>query len=190
MNLSKKTKFKGSSILAPLPAVIVTCGNLEKPNALTIAWTGTVNSIPPKTYISVRPERYSYDLIKESGEFVINLVGRDLVRECDYVGVKSGKNEDKLKKLELTVSPASEVSAPILDRSPISIECKVCDIIPLGSHDMFLADVVAINVADEIIDEKGKICLDKADLIAYSHGEYFALGEKLGSFGYSVKKKK
>ncbi len=190
MNMSKKTKFKGSSILAPLPAVIVTCGTVEKPNALTIAWTGTVNSIPPKTYISVRPERYSYDIIKESGEFVINLVGKDLVRECDYLGVRSGRNEDKLKNLGLTVSPANEVTAPLLDRSPVSIECRVCDVIHLGSHDMFLADVVAVNVADELIDEKGRICLEKAELISYTHGEYFAPGKKLGSFGYSVKKKK
>ncbi len=188
MSFAKKTQFKGSSILAPLPAVIVTCGDMEKPNALTIAWTGTVNSIPPKTYISVRPERYSYDIIKQSGEFVINLVSEDLVKECDYLGVRSGRNEDKLANLGLPVSPATQVGAPMLDKSPVTIECKVCDIISLGSHDMFLADVVAINVAEEIIDEKGKICLDKARLIAYSHGEYYSLGRKLGSFGYSVKK--
>ena len=188
MNTSKKTKFKGSSILAPVPAVIVTCGTLEKPNALTIGWTGTVNSIPPKTYISVRPERYSYGIIKESGEFVINLTTRELVRATDYLGVRSGKNEDKLSNLGLSVSPASEVSAPLLDASPVSIECRVCDVVSLGSHDMFVADVLAIHVADGLIDGTGKIRLDKADLIAYSHGEYFALGEKLGSFGYSVKK--
>lgn len=188
MNTSKKTTFKGSSILAPVPAVVVTCGTVDKPNALTIAWTGTINSIPPKTYISVRPERYSYDLIKESGEFVINLTTRELTRATDYLGVRSGKNEDKLNNLGLSVSPATQVSAPILDASPVSIECRVCDIISLGSHDMFVADVLAINVADELINENGKICLDKADLIAYSHGEYFALGKKLGSFGYSVKK--
>lgn len=188
MNMSTKTKFKGSSILAPVPAVIVTCGTVEKPNALTIGWTGTINSIPPKTYISVRPERYSYDLIKESGEFVINLTTEELVKATDYLGVKSGRNEDKLKNLGLTVSPASEVSAPILDASPVAIECRVCDNVLLGSHEMFIADVLAIHVANEIIDEKGKICLDRAKLIAYSHGEYFALGRKLGSFGYSVKK--
>ena len=188
MSFAKKAQFKGSSILAPLPAVIVTCGDMKKSNALTIAWTGTVNSIPPKTYISVRPERYSYNIIKQSGEFVINLVGEDLVKECDYLGVRSGRNEDKLANLGLTVSPATQVSVPMLDKSPVTIECKVCDIVPLGSHDMFLADVVAINVAEEIIDEKGKICHDKARLIAYSPGEYYSLGKKLGSFGYSVKK--
>lgn len=189
MNTSiHKTKFKGSSILSPVPAVIVTCGTVDKPNALTIGWTGTINSIPPKTYISVRPERYSYNIIKESGEFVINLTTEDLVKATDYLGVRSGKNEDKLKNLGLTVSPASEVSAPLLDASPVSIECRVCDSVLLGSHEMFIADVLAIHVADEIIDGNGKICLDKAHLIAYSHGEYFALGKKLGSFGYSVKK--
>lgn len=189
MNTSiHKTKFKGSSILSPVPAVIVTCGTVDKPNALTIGWTGTINSIPPKTYISVRPERYSYNIIKESGEFVINLTTEDLVKATDYLGVRSGKNEDKLKNLGLTVSPASEVSAPLLDASPVSIECRVCDTVLLGSHEMFIADVLAIHVADEIIDGNGKICLDKAHLIAYSHGEYFALGKKLGSFGYSVKK--
>lgn len=189
MNTSiHKTKFKGSSILSPVPAVIVTCGTVDKPNALTIGWTGTINSIPPKTYISVRPERYSYNIIKESGEFVINLTTEDLVKATDYLGVRSGKNEDKLKNLGLSVSPASEVSAPLLDASPVSIECRVCDSVLLGSHEMFIADVLAINVADEIIDGNGKICLDKAHLIAYAHGEYFALGKKLGSFGYSVKK--
>lgn len=188
MNTSDKTKLKGGAILAPVPAVIVTCGSVEKPNALTIAWTGTLNTIPPKTYISVRPERYSYDLIKESGEFVINLTTKDLVRATDYLGVRSGKNEDKLKNLGLTVSAANEVLAPVLDASPVSIECRVSDVIPLGSHDMFVADVMCVNVASELINEKGRICLEKAGLIAYSHGEYFALGEKLGSFGYSVKK--
>lgn len=191
MNTSiHKTKFKGSSILSPVPAVIVTCGTVDKPNALTIGWTGTINSIPPKTYISVRPERYSYNLIKDSGEFVINLTTEDLVRATDYLGVRSGKNEDKLKNLGLSVSPASEISAPLLDASPVSIECRVCDSVLLGSHEMFIADVLAIHIADELIDAKGKICLDKAHLIAYAHGEYFALGKKFGSFGYSVKKPK
>ncbi len=189
MNTSKKTKFKGSTILAPVPAVVVTCGSVEKPNAITIAWTGIINSNPPKTYISVRPERFSYDLIKESGDFVINLTTKHIVKETDYLGVRSGRNEDKLKNLGLTVSPANEVSSPILDASPISIECKVTDVVPLGSHDMFVADIVCVNVADELIDESGRICLEKAGLIAYSHGEYFELGKKLGGFGHAVRKK-
>lgn len=188
MNTSKKTKFKGSTILSPVPAVVVTCGSVEKPNAITIAWTGIINSNPPKTYISVRPERYSYDLIKESGDFVINLTTKHIVKETDYLGVRSGRNEDKLKNLGLTVSPANEVSSPILDASPVSIECRVTDIVPLGSHDMFIADIVCVNVADDLIDESGRICLEKAGLIAYSHGEYFELGKKLGGFGHSVKK--
>lgn len=190
MNTSNKTKLKGGAILGPLPAVIVTCGTCDKPNALTVAWTGTLNTIPPKTYISVRPERYSYDLIKNSGEFVINLTTEELVRATDYIGVRSGKNEDKLKAMGLSVSKANEVSAPVLEQSPVSIECRVSDIINLGSHDMFIADILCMNVASELIDENGRICLEKARLIAYSHGEYFALGKKLGSFGYSVRKKK
>ncbi len=189
MNTSKKTKFKGSTILAPVPAVVVTCGSVEKPNAITIGWTGIINSNPPKTYISVRPERFSYGLIKESGDFVINLTTKHIVKETDYLGVRSGRNEDKLKNLGLTVSPANEVSSPILDASPISIECKVTDVVPLGSHDMFVADIVCVNVADELIDESGRICLEKAGLIAYSHGEYFELGKKLAGFGHAVRKK-
>lgn len=189
MNTSDKVPFGAGAILSPVPAVIVTCGSLEKPNALTIAWTGIVNSNPPKTYISVRPERYSYDIIKESGDFVINLTTVELAKETDYLGVRSGRNEDKLSNLGLTVSKAQIVSSPILDKSPVSIECHVDKIIPLGSHDMFLADIIAVNVAKELIDENGRLCLEKAGLMAYSHGEYFALGRKLGSFGYSVKKK-
>lgn len=188
MNTSEKITLKGGAILAPVPAVIVTCGSVEKPNALTIAWTGTLNTIPPKTYISIRPQRYSYELIKESGEFVINLTTKDLVRATDYLGVRSGRDENKLEKLGLSVSKANEVSAPLLDKSPVSIECRVSDIIPMGTHDMFVADVVCVNVAKELMDANGRICLEKAGLIAYSHGEYFALGERLGSFGYSVKK--
>lgn len=189
MNTSDKVPFGLGTILSPVPAVIVTCGSLEKPNALTIGWTGIVNSNPPKTYISVRPERYSYDIIKESGEFVINLTTAELAKATDYLGVRSGRNEDKLAKLGLTVSKAREVFAPMLDKSPISIECRVERVIPLGSHDMFLADIVAVNVAKELLDDKGRLCLEKAGLLAYSHGEYFALGKKLGSFGYSVRKK-
>lgn len=189
MNTSDKVPFGAGTILSPVPAVIVTCGSLEKPNALTIGWTGIVNSSPPKTYISVRPERYSYNLIKESGEFVINLTTAELARETDYLGVRSGRNEDKLAKLGLTVSAAQNVSAPILDKSPVSIECRVERVIPLGSHDMFLADIVAVNVARELLDDSGRLCLEKAGLLAYSHGEYFALGKKLGSFGYSVRRK-
>lgn len=190
MNTYDKIPFGVGAILNPVPAVIVTCGSLEKPNALTIAWTGTLCSNPPKTYISVRPERYSYEIIKSSGEFCINLTTAELARATDYLGVRSGRNEDKLARLGLSVSAAQSISAPILDASPLSIECKVKRIVPLGSHDMFIADIVAVDAARELLDEKGRLRLDKAGLLAYSHGEYFALGKKLGRFGYSVRKKK
>lgn len=187
---NKKTTWKGSVLTAPVPPTMITCGTAEKPNVFTVAWTGTLNTQPPKTYISVRPERYSYGLIKESGEFVINLTTKQLVRACDYCGVHSGRDEDKLKAMKLSVSPASQVSAPLLEQSPVNLECKVTQIIPMGTHDMFIADIVAVNISNELLDHSGKLCLDKAGLIAYSHGEYFELGEKLGSFGFSVRKKK
>ena len=190
MNTSDKIPFGVGTILNPVPAVIVTCGTLEKPNALTIAWTGTLCSNPPKTYISVRPERYSYEIIKSSGEFCINLTTAELAKATDYLGVRSGRNEDKLARLGLSVSAAQSVSAPILDASPLSTECRVDSIIPLGSHDMFIADIVAVDAARELLDEKGRLCLDKAGLLAYSHGEYYTLGKKVGKFGYSVRKKK
>ncbi len=190
MNTSDKIPFGVGTILNPVPAVIVTCGTLEKPNALTIAWTGTLCSNPPKTYISVRPERYSYEMIKSSGDFCINLTTAELARVTDYLGVRSGRNEDKLGRLGLSVSAAQSVSAPILDASPLSIECRVDRIIPLGSHDMFIADIVAVDAARELLDEKGRLRLDKAGLLTYSHGEYYSLGKRVGKFGYSVRKKK
>ena len=186
----KKVKWRGGALIAPLPPVMVTCGTEEKPNILTIAWTGILNTIPPKTYISVRPSRYSYNLIKESKEFVINLTPAELVRACDYCGVKSGDKFNKFEDMKLTTQKASVVSVPLLEQSPVSIECKVTDIVSLGSHDMFIADIVAVNVAEELIDSSGKLHLDKANLVAYSHGEYFELGKKLGTFGFSVQKKK
>ncbi|MEG2924080.1 MAG: flavin reductase family protein [Oscillospiraceae bacterium] len=185
-----KTTWKGSALLAPVPPVLVSCGTMEKPNALTIAWTGIINTIPPKTYISVRPERYSYDLIRESGEFVINLTTAAIIRAVDYCGCKSGRDEDKLAMAKLTVQPSSAIDCPMIAESPVSIECRVCDIIPLGSHDMFLAEIVAVNVATELIGEDGRLRLAKAGLAAYAHGEYFALGKKIGDFGFSVKKRK
>ncbi len=186
----KKVKWRGGALIAPLPPVMVTCGTEEKPNILTIAWTGILNTIPPKTYISVRPSRYSYNLIKESKEFVINLTPAELVKACDYCGVKSGDKFNKFEDMKLTTQKASVVSVPLLEQSPVSIECKVTDIVPLGSHDMFIADIVAVNVAEELIDSSGKLHLDKANLVAYSHGEYFELGRKLGTFGFSVRRKK
>lgn len=177
------------TLLSPLPAVMVTCGTKEKANILTIAWTGIINTRPPMTYISVRPSRHSYGIIKESGEFVINLTTSKLVRETDFCGVRSGKDMDKAAKCGLHLEYASSVSAPIISESPLSLECRVKEICPLGSHDMFIADIVAINADERYIDSKGKINLQQAGLMAYSHGEYFSLGRKLGEFGYSVAKK-
>lgn len=192
MEYTKYTKecWKGSVITSPIPPTMVTCGTVENPNVFTVAWTGVLNTRPPVTYISVRPERFSYDLIKKSGEFVINLTTEQLVRAADYCGVKSGRNINKFEEMNLTAEPASKVNAPILSQSPVNIECKVREVVSLGSHDMFVADIVAVDVAKELLDSNGRLALEKANLVAYSHGDYFALGKKLGSFGYSVKKKK
>ena len=184
-----KIVWPGGALLAPVPAALVTCGSLEKPNVLTVAWTGIVNSTPPKTYISLRPERYSYEIIRETGEFVINLSTQALARAADFCGVRSGRQVDKFEKMGLTALPASAVSAPLLGESPLSLECRVFQTIELGSHTMFLADIVAVDVEDALVDEKGKLHLERADLISYAHGEYFALGRKLGTFGYTVRKK-
>ncbi|MEG0894566.1 MAG: flavin reductase family protein [Oscillospiraceae bacterium] len=183
-----KVTWKGGALIAPLPAVMVTCGTMEKSNALTIGWTGITNTVPPKTYISVRPERYSHDIIKQSMCFVINLTTSDMVKAVDYCGVRSGKNEDKLAKMNLSVEKANTIDCPMLEKSPVSIECKVTDIISMGSHDMFLADITAVNVDEKYIDKNGKLDLQRCSLLAYAHGEYFKLGEKIGSFGFSVKK--
>lgn len=185
-----KLQWQGSTLLAPVPAALVSCGTLEKPNALTIAWTGITCSDPPMTYISVRPERYSYDIIKESGEFVINLTSGAMARATDLCGVRSGREMDKLAATGLTVEPAKEIAAPVIAQSPLALECRVKQIIPLGSHDMFLAEIVAVDVEERLLDEAGKLHLEKAGLMAYSHGEYFAMGKKIGSFGYSVRKKR
>ena len=186
-----KITWKPGTLVAPVPAAMVSCGNMEKPNIITIAWTGNICSgSSPKVYISVRPERYSYGLIKESGEFAINLTTAALVRAADFCGVKSGRELDKFAHLGLTPLPAKELSCPIIGESPVSLECRVTDIIPLGVHDMFLADVVAVQVEEEYLDESGRLRLDKCHLAAYAHGEYFALGKKVGSFGFSVKKKR
>ncbi len=185
-----KTEWKAGTLLAPLPAVLVGCGTIDKPNAMTAAWTGIINSSPEKTYVSIRPDRYSHELIKDSGVFTINLTTQKLAYATDYCGVRSGRDEDKLAKLGIAVEPSFKIDCPSIVLSPVTLECKVCDIIPLGTHDMFLADIAAVSVNSDLIDAKGKLHLEKADLIAYAHGEYFALGKRLGSFGYSVKKKK
>ena len=183
--------WKPGNMLYPVPAVMVSCGREgEKPNIITLAWVGNVCSDPVMLTISVRKNRYSYDIIKETGEFVVNLTNRELARACDWCGVKSGRDFDKYKEMGLTPSKSETVKAPGIAESPVSIECKVKDIVELGTHDMFVAEVTAVTVDDKYMDESGKFYLDAADLIAYSHGEYFTLGEKLGKFGFSVKKVK
>lgn len=185
-----KIKWRGGTLLSPVPPALVTCSDGERENVLTVAWTGIVNSDPPKTYISVRPSRYSYDIIKKSGVFAINLTTTELVRAADWCGVRSGAKEDKFARCQLERERASEIECPILSRSPLVLECRVTDVIPLGSHDMFLADIVAVDVDEDLVDENGKLHLARAGLVAYSHGEYFELGKRIGKFGYSVAKKK
>lgn len=185
-----KISWKGGALLAPLPPVMVSCGNAEtgETNIITVAWTGIINTKPPKTYISVRPSRHSHHIIKESGEFVLNLTTEALVKSTDYCGIYTGKKVDKFEKCSLTREKSSVVSCPSIGESPLSIECKVTDIIPMESHDMFLADIVAVNVDESLLDKDGKLCLERAHLAAFAHGEYFALGKKLGYFGFSTKK--
>ncbi len=186
----EKEFWKPGNMLYPIPAVMVSCGRMkEKPNIITIAWAGTVCTNPAMVSISIRKERYSYDMIKESGEFVINLVTKKLLRQADYCGVKSGREVDKFKEMKLTPMKAKEVSAPLIGESPVNIECVVKDILELGSHDMFIAEVVNVAVDKELMDQKGRFHLNQSGLIVFSHGEYFGLGELLGKFGYSVKKK-
>lgn len=185
-----KITWKPAALLSPVPVVLVSCGNLDHPNALAVAWTGIINTNPSMVYISVRPERHSYKLIKESGEFVINLVTRELVNTTDQCGVYTGAKVDKFKKFSLTPQKCSKISAPLITESPINIECKVEKIIPLGTHHMFLAKVLAVNIDENLISENGKLELKKAKLVAYSHGDYLELGKKIGSFGFAVKKKK
>ncbi len=185
-----KVKWKGGTLLSPVPPAMVTCSHGGKDNIITVAWTGIVNSDPPKTYISVRPKRYSHALIKESGVFAINLTTKSLVRSADWCGVYTGAKVDKFERCGLRKETAKEIACPILADSPLALECRVTDVISLGSHDMFLADIVAVDVDEGLIDEKGKLCLERAELVAYSHGDYFELGRRLGGFGYSVARKK
>ena len=184
-----KEIWKPGNMLYPLPVVMVSMADVNgKNNIITIGWAGTVCTNPPMVSISVRPERYSYPILKETGEFVINLTTKELVYATDYCGVKSGKDVDKFAEMKLTALPAKEVKAPLIGESPVNIECKVREILPLGSHHMFLADVVAVHADEKYMDEKHKFHLEKAEPIVYSHGAYFVCGEQLGTFGYSVKK--
>lgn len=187
-----KQSWKPGTMIYPLPAVLISCGeNEQEYNLFTVAWTGTVCTNPPMCYISVRPERHSYEIIKRTGEFVINLTTASLARATDWCGVRSGRDYDKFSEMGLTAEAAAVVKAPIVAESPVSIECRVKQIVPLGSHDMFIADVVNVLVDEEYINpETGKLELERADMIAYSHGEYFRLGKAIGHFGWSVRKKK
>lgn len=185
-----KQLWKPGNMLYPLPVVMVSLADRDgRPNIITLAWVGTVCTNPPMVSISVRPERYSYPILKETGEFVINLTTKELAFATDYCGVKSGRDVDKFKEMGLTPIPASEVKVPMIKESPVNIECKVRQILPLGSHDMFLADVVAVHADEKYMDEKHKFHLEQAKPIIYSHGSYFGCGELLGTFGYSVKKR-
>lgn len=184
-----KVTWQGGALVAPVPCVMVSCGDMEKSNIITVAWCGITNTVPPKTYISVRPSRYSYDIIKESGEFVINLTPATLAKKADFCGMYTGKKVDKFEKCGFTKEKASKLNAPMIGECPISIECKVTDIIPLGSHHMFLADIVAVNVEKSML-EGDKLCINRAHLCAFAHGEYYKLGERIGKFGFSVKNKR
>lgn len=197
-----KSAFKPGNMLYPLPAVMVSCQypnstdpvcknpSLQgKPNIITVAWAGTVCTNPPMLSISVRPERYSYHILEASKEFVVNLTTETLLRATDFCGVRSGKDIDKFKEMHLTPLPSREIAAPGIAESPVNIECKVRQILPMGSHSIFLADVVAVTIEDDYMDEAGKFHLNQTGLVTYSHGEYFSLGDKLGTFGYSVAKK-
>ncbi|MEW4411467.1 flavin reductase family protein [Clostridium sp. AN503] len=184
-----KITWRGGNMLYPVPAVMVSCQRPgERPNIITVAWAGTVCSTPAMLSISVRKERYSYDIIKETGNFVVNLVNRDLVFATDYCGVKSGRDTDKFAEMKLTAQASEHIDAPGILESPLNLECRVTQVIPLGSHDMFLAEIVGVTVDERYMDEKGTFHLNDAGLVAYSHGTYFELGDKLGTFGYSVKK--
>lgn len=186
----KREYWKPGNMLYPVPAVMISCARPdEKPNIITVAWAGTVCSDPAMVSISVRKERYSYDIIRETGEFVINLTTKDLTYATDYCGVKSGRDIDKFKEMKLTPCESKTIAAPGIAESPVCIECKVKQVVELGSHDMFLAEVTAVSVDPKYMDENGKFHLNDLGLVAYSHGEYFELGEKIGKFGYSVKKK-
>lgn len=187
-----KQHWKPGTMVYPVPAVMVSCGSTpEEYNIITIAWTGTICSDPAMCYISVRPKRHSYDIIKRNGEFVINITTKDLAHATDWCGVRSGKDYDKFKEMNLTPGPSRDISAPIIMESPLSIECKVKDIVQLGSHDMFIAEVVNVQADEKFIDPKtGKFFLSKSKPIAYSHGFYYELGKLVGRFGHSVMKKK
>ena len=183
-----RKSFKAGALTAPLPPVMVTVGDMECANIITIGWTGILSTIPPRTYISVRPKRHSYKLLKENGEFVINLTTAKQAKTVDYVGIYTGAKVDKFKECGLTKTASKEVAPPTIAECPLALECRVIEVIPMGTHDVFIADIVSVSCDDSIIDDAGKIRFDNAGLLAYAHGEYYALGEKVGKFGFSTNK--
>lgn len=186
-----KQIWKAGNMLYPLPAVMVSVTDGEgKDNIITVAWAGTICTNPPMVSISVRPERYSYEMIKKTGEFVINLTTEKLAYAVDYCGVKSGRDVDKFAQMKLTREKAAYVQAPLIGESPVSVECRVKEIVPLGSHHMFVAEVLAVHADEAYMDEKNRFDLNQANPLVYSHGEYYGIGKKMGTFGYSVRKKK
>ena len=185
-----RKSFNPGTLMAPLPAVMVTVGDMEKNNIITVAWCGILSSDPPRAYVSVRPSRYSHQFIKESGEFVINLTTEALAKATDYAGVYTGRKVDKFEKCSLTRVESETVKAPTIGEAPIALECRVFQGIESGTHDIFLADILSVSCDESLLDESGRICYEKAGLIAYSHGEYYSLGKKLGRFGFSTDKKK
>lgn len=184
-----RQNFKAGTLLAPLPAVMVSVASGEEKNIITIGWCGILSSDPPRAYISVRPSRHSHKMLMDSREFVINLTTEPLALATDYAGVYTGAKVDKFEKCGLTAIPSKCVGAPTIAESPLSLECRVFEVIPSGTHDIFMADIVNVSCDKKILDENGRICYDRAGLLAYSHGEYFALGRKIGKFGFSTDKK-
>lgn len=183
-----KTVLKGASLLAPLPVVMVTVGDDKNSNIITVAWTGTVCSDPPRVYVSIRHERHSYEILKRTGEFVINFTSERLLPACDYCGIRSGRDIDKFAEMKFSKEKAQFVSVPMIAESPVNMECKVFKVLNLGSHDMFVADVLAVHVDDSVITD-GKIDYKKAKLVNYQHGDYYATGRQLGRFGYAAQRK-
>ena len=185
-----RTELGGGALTAPVPPALVTVGEGERANILTVAWTGILATVPPKTYISVRPRRHSYGLLRETGEFVINLASASLARTVDFCGMYTGAKVDKFERCALTRLPSVTVAAPSIAECPISIECRVSEVLPMGSHDVFVADILRVTVDESLLDAAGKLHVERADLLAYAHGEYYTLGRRLGSFGFSAARKK
>ena len=190
MMKKERKSLSPGALTAPIPPCMVTVGDFENSNVLTIAWTGILATVPPKTYISVRPSRHSYNMLKENGEFVINLPPAKLAKEVDFVGIYTGSKMDKLERCNLTKRKSEKVSPPTIAECPIALECRVTEVLPMGSHDVFIADIVSVSCHEDILDSEGKMHFERADLLAYAHGEYYSLGERLGRFGYSTDKPK